>query len=731
MATIIPRSPGPQVQVQDAPNVRNTTMVDASGAEAIGRGIQSIAKVGAEYAERQQARNDVTAVMQARRELSDWESQTFDPANPEGISKFKGKEALGANEALVPSLDKRVSEISGRLTPRQRAQFDQVSGNFRDQLQGRLNGYMDREHQGYVAAEQKATMDNLGQDAVGAALAGDFGRQDSIANEVLAINRARRDAEGMGEELIKAEERGIVSSIRAQTIEGMLTAKPFEAQAYYDRYADQMTPEDRAKVDRALYPVVSDAEADAKLDAIEIGRNVDGGAEVGSVVDTIIGLESGGVATAKNPESSATGAGQFLNSTWLDVLKRNRPELAKGKSDADLLALRTDGALSREMVDAYSRENASALAARGVPATAVNLYAAHHFGAGGGAAFAKASPSTPMSSILPRKDIAANQYLQGKTKAQVLANWERRGLRAGAVSEPTAGPPPQTLEDTLELIRSQERDPRMRAKLESKARDRWQIRDARTAEQERAISESIHTSIAQTTNPAAPLREIIGADAYAYAERKGNIPALENQRKAKLLGTLTQDDVVLVDSLNREAVLSPNTFMQRDLYSLAGKLSTDTLGTLLDMQKKVKDPVKRADWASENDRIDQNLRVLGLGKDGDAKGSGADKKNAPRDQQRGEFRIAYQSAVQAYTQQTGKAPTHEQADVLARKVRDQFAIRLAAGTTEAYSVGESYQKQITEADRAAIRNAYRAKYGVNPTDAWVTQYVATKRGNVQ
>jgi len=50
------------------------------------------------------------------------------------------------------------------------------------------------------------------------------------------------------------------------------------------------------------------------------------------LIDSIIGAESGGDPNAKNPNSSATGAGQFISSTWLDTIKAARPDLAQGKS---------------------------------------------------------------------------------------------------------------------------------------------------------------------------------------------------------------------------------------------------------------------------------------------------------------------------------------------------------------------------------------------------------------
>jgi len=64
-----------------------------------------------------------------------------------------------------------------------------------------------------------------------------------------------------------------------------------------------------------------------------------------NVVDRIVGVESGGRADAKNPNSSATGAGQFISSTWLNTVKEHRPDLMEGRTTAEVLALRNDGNL--------------------------------------------------------------------------------------------------------------------------------------------------------------------------------------------------------------------------------------------------------------------------------------------------------------------------------------------------------------------------------------------------
>jgi soluble lytic murein transglycosylase-like protein len=72
------------------------------------------------------------------------------------------------------------------------------------------------------------------------------------------------------------------------------------------------------------------------------------------LIDSIIGAESGGNPNATNPTSSASGLGQFIDSTWLNTIKTARPDLAEGKSDAELLALKTNPELSRQMTEAYA-----------------------------------------------------------------------------------------------------------------------------------------------------------------------------------------------------------------------------------------------------------------------------------------------------------------------------------------------------------------------------------------
>lgn len=155
--------------------------------------------------------------------------------------------------------------------------------------------------------------------------------------------------------------------------------------------------------------------------------------------NNITWIESEGKSDAKNPKSSALGLGQFVNRTWLEMIKRLEPELAKGKSDAEILAMRTNAALSQKMTDVYAAENQARLRRVGVPVTPTSTYLMHFAGPGGGVKLMKADPNTPVESILNSDAIEANPFLRGKTASWVIA-WANKKVEKAAVSQPNAAP---------------------------------------------------------------------------------------------------------------------------------------------------------------------------------------------------------------------------------------------------------------------------------------------------
>jgi hypothetical protein len=157
--------------------------------------------------------------------------------------------------------------------------------------------------------------------------------------------------------------------------------------------------------------------------------------------DSIINAESGGNANAQNPNSSASGPGQFIDSTWLSTVKQHAPDVAAGKSDADLLALKTDPQLARQMTAAYAADNQAVLKQNGLPVTPGTTYLAHFAGPQGAVKVLQADPNASVSDILGPAAVKANPFLQGMT-AQQLQGWAAKKM--GAQSPVTAAAPPGT-----------------------------------------------------------------------------------------------------------------------------------------------------------------------------------------------------------------------------------------------------------------------------------------------
>jgi hypothetical protein len=160
---------------------------------------------------------------------------------------------------------------------------------------------------------------------------------------------------------------------------------------------------------------------------------------VDAVVERIIDVESGGDPNVKNKRSSAMGLGQFLDETWLDMIRAHRPDLAKGRSQNEILELRRDAKVAREITARFTERNAGLLRKRGLPVTPGTLYLAHFAGGAGAVAILSAMENADAALIMATADatgrtkreklIKANPFLERFTVAD-LRNWADRKMRA-------------------------------------------------------------------------------------------------------------------------------------------------------------------------------------------------------------------------------------------------------------------------------------------------------------
>lgn len=640
---IVPRV-NPQVRpIGELPRARNTTDVPMNPLGGLADATRGFGALANEFAQKEKKRNDLTAVMAARRRLSEFEGQLFDPENPEGINAYRGKNALGANEGILPQLDAIRGEIEGTLhNDEQRALFANIEMNFRDSLTGRLNGHMQREHEAFLAAEQKAATANLTNDAVTAALSGDFGLAASRGQELLAMNRALMETQGMPEDFIKAAEREQVSGIHASIVDGMLARDPLQAQSYYDRFADQFSAVDRARVERALQPFVQDAQAEADKDDALAGvappaRDFTDAAQVQSTFRTIAEQHGATITSMVRPVISR-GAGarsQHPKGTAADFRTKDKTPEQVEKLMADLRAA------GFEVIDERNTDQP-------------------HI-------HAELPPAVGGADHEPLQAIAATE--------------------------------PQTLGEALSRLDSIA-DPTRRKRAETKVRQEWSIREQDKADQERTSLEAMRLAV-EGADPRAKLRDVLGPQ-YEMAVANGWDTSLQARLDKRATGELVQSDPILVDALTREAVLSPETFKKRDIYANANRLDTADLARLTNLQADLRDPKKRgaaeAKWATEAQRLESAYRQLGF-----ASVPGKPQRHAA---ERGQFEIFYQQAKAAFIQSQGKEPDQAQADALMRDVVRRVALNPSllskAATAEKFagSLSESDRATVLQVLRA-------------------------------
>jgi hypothetical protein len=161
-----------------------------------------------------------------------------------------------------------------------------------------------------------------------------------------------------------------------------------------------------------------------------------GRAPVSALVERLIAVESNGDPNAKNSRSSALGLGQFLDETWLDLVRSYRPDLTRGRSAIQTLELRREPKLAREIITRFVVRNIVILRQRRLPVTAGTVYLAHFAGAAGAVAILSAPDNSDAALVLASADstgrtkrerlIKANTFLEHFTVADLKAWADRK-----------------------------------------------------------------------------------------------------------------------------------------------------------------------------------------------------------------------------------------------------------------------------------------------------------------
>jgi hypothetical protein len=187
--------------------------------------------------------------------------------------------------------------------------------------------------------------------------------------------------------------------------------------------AEKIDPEQYRRMEAAKASTQKVLKTSSKLPSNSVGKALGAAAQKHGVSPDVIAsitkIESNFNPRAKNPNSSARGLGQFINSTGRQYgLRNDGSDSVQAQSDA----------LAR-----FTKDNINNLkSSLKRDPTPGEIYLAHFAGVGRAKAIGRASDKTPISSVLGPKAIRANKsILQGKTVGQVKV-WAARKMGASS-----------------------------------------------------------------------------------------------------------------------------------------------------------------------------------------------------------------------------------------------------------------------------------------------------------
>lgn len=368
--------------------------------------------------------------------------------NPDmGYESLRGENALNRpdGQSLVDEYDgylmKRANEIKDTLkNDVQKSLFSQRLESIRQTLRNKTGEHLLSEGQKWKETSLNSQIDLAANSFT---LSTSDEERDAAIKRTIGAAKGLQNLHGWDSETMQKKVMDASDKAIRQVIDDKIDKGDYaEARRLVIKYGafahGDTVVKARQKIEQAYQDqIIEDATANFKPgDVIQIPVNTDSSkAETGNpvhdAVSRIIGYESGNDPNIKNKKSTAEGLGQFIDSTWFHMVRKYRPDIANGKTNAQLKALKRDPALSREMTTRYVEENAALLKKHGFPVNVRNLYVMHFLGSGEGPKLLRADPNQPVSSFISAQSIAANKtVLSGKTAQQVL-DWAARAMKVG------------------------------------------------------------------------------------------------------------------------------------------------------------------------------------------------------------------------------------------------------------------------------------------------------------
>ncbi|WP_018261884.1 phage tail length tape measure family protein [Methylobacterium sp. WSM2598] len=356
--------------------------------------------------------------VQARINQLRQQQATQDQQRQRAQAAQNNRDVMGLVDQLNPAA-REVDQLRNRVELLRKAISDRVTFGFDPQQMGQVQAAFERLQN--LARSAREDIERYGSTSAATAL-----RAAQNANQNVGLNPVNR--------ALTERQQQLERDLRDKNLNNLTSREEINRQINERAGNDNLDAQDRASLEReraARLANIAEREAlieTSRIDTDRIRKDAEevakrsGSATTQLFAQAMIGAESGGSLTVKNPVSSATGLGQFIAKTWLELFTQTFPERASGMNRDQILAQRTNRDDQLALIDVYSRQNARKLETAGFETSLRNQYAMWVAGPTGGMNLLKADPSAPVSGILDPEQISKNQRLfgGGKNAGQAL-----------------------------------------------------------------------------------------------------------------------------------------------------------------------------------------------------------------------------------------------------------------------------------------------------------------------
>ncbi|SFQ45803.1 hypothetical protein SAMN05216229_12310 [Geopseudomonas sagittaria] len=232
---------------------------DASG---LVRGMAQVEDFAIRRAEEEREKADTAAVMDADRQLTDWQLDTL--FNPEkGVYTKKGANALDVTNGTIGQFDETQRKIGeGLKTESQRSRFKEIVTRRRQSLGADLNRYEFGERQSYYDDVDRGQLETSMQ---GAAL--HYNDPDKIAyyqSKMAAVLQSQAQRKGLPAEMAQAQLLKANSGMSTAVISRMTSDDPYRAREYFKAAQGNMTAEDQVQMSNLIEREIKSREIEAR-----------------------------------------------------------------------------------------------------------------------------------------------------------------------------------------------------------------------------------------------------------------------------------------------------------------------------------------------------------------------------------------------------------------------------------------------------------------------------------